>query len=57
MESGAGTLGATAEDKGKKIGKAPYGKEDKYQMKYQFQGELLRSIITTDWKEISDTKN
>lgn len=56
MESSVGTSGASAEkDKGKKSGRTPRGKEDKDQMKYQFQGDPLHSKVTTDWKEITDT--
>lgn len=56
MELGAGPSGAVVEkDKGKKLAKTPHGKEDKDQMKYQFQGEPLHSKIVTDWKEITNT--
>lgn len=56
MEPGAGPSGASTEkDKGKKSRRTPRGKEDKDQMKYQFQGEPLHSKVTTDWKEIMDT--
>lgn len=56
MKLGAGTSGAAAEkDKGKKSGRTPWGKEDKDQMKYQFQGKPLHSKVSTDWKEITDT--
>lgn len=48
MELGVGPSGATVEkDKGKKTGRDPHGKEDKDQMKYEFQGEPLHSKVTT----------
>lgn len=56
MESSVGPSGVVVEkEKGKKIWKSPHGKEDKDQMKYQFQEEPLKTKVTSTWKEVTDT--
>lgn len=56
MESGGEPSEAIIKkDKGKKTGKVPRGEEDKDQMKYKFQGEPLKSKVTSAWNEITDT--
>lgn len=56
MELATGPSEATAEkEKDKKAAKAPRGKEDKDQMKYKFQGEDLKSKVTTDRDKVSAT--